>query len=155
MYDNSLYRIEYMLKTNAKWETTEVELRTQLNNKRQVLHYHKEETGYWQKDGAPVETLNGCTDVDISLTPFTNTLAINRLKLPINEAREIRVLYFDILEQSIRPVSQKYSRLSETTYKFENVPNDFEAIITVDDEGFVVDYPELFERTYKSQSNYR
>ena len=32
-------------------------------------------------------------------------------------------------------------------YKFENVPNDFEAIITVDEWGLVVNYPELFVRT--------
>ncbi|PRD47727.1 putative glycolipid-binding domain-containing protein [Sphingobacterium haloxyli] len=41
---------------------------------------------------------------------------------------------------------QKYWRLSAEKHKYENVPNDFEAIITIDKSGLVVSYPELFER---------
>jgi uncharacterized protein len=97
----------------------------------------------------------GCLDVDIPLTPFTNSLPINRLQLALGEARQIRVIYLDLLERRIVPVNQKYIRLSRTEYHYENVPNDFEARIKVDDAGLVVDYPGLFVRTAKLETDYR
>jgi uncharacterized protein len=95
----------------------------------------------------PDERFAGCIDIDIPLTPFTNTLPVSRLNLKNGEEQRIKVIYLDILEATIRPVQQKYTRLSPTVYHYENIPNDFEADITVDDRGFVVDYPSLFRRT--------
>jgi hypothetical protein len=89
------------------------------------------------------------------LTPFTNTLPINRLKLSEKEGEQIMVLYVDVLGRKIMPVRQKYTRLSQNSYKYENVPNDFEAVIAVDELGLVVDYPGLFKRTYITESDYR
>ena len=104
----------------------------------------KKET--WLYNGQVLPLLNGCIDVDLPLTPFTNTLPINRLRLPIGQEQLIKVIYLDLLNNSIKPVMQKYTRLSKFEYKYENVPNDFEAIIRVDESGFVIDYPGLFER---------
>ena len=96
----------------------------------------------------------GCIDIDISLTPLTNSLPINRLQLKQNEAQEIKVIYFDLLAQQIKPATQKYTRLKDLSYRYENVPNDFEAVIQVDASGFVADYPTLFMRTAALQTNY-
>jgi hypothetical protein len=84
--------------------------------------------------------------VDIPLTPFTNTLPINRLNLNQGQAQETHVIYCDLLEHQIKPVRQKYTCLSGTEYHYENVPNDYEVIIQVDESGLVVDYPSLFVR---------
>lgn len=59
----------------------------------------------------------------------------------------IKVVYIDVLERQIKPLQQRYTKLSQAEYKYENVPNDFEAIITIDEAGFVVNYPGLFVRT--------
>ena len=64
-------------------------------------------------------------------------------------------LYIAILAASIKPVSQKYTCLSATSYHYENVPNDFEATIQVDDLGFVVDYPSLFVRKAALNTHYK
>ncbi|MEX2233175.1 MAG: putative glycolipid-binding domain-containing protein [Cyclobacteriaceae bacterium] len=47
----------------------------------------------------------------------------------------------------------EYPRLSQNEYEFQNIPNDFEAIVTLDEDGLVVSYPERFERNYKGESN--
>lgn len=153
-YEQKIYRIEYLIKANDKWETTSFQLKTQVSNKREVLNYYSDGKGNWTKNGKPVNEFNDCIDIDIPLTPFTNTLPINRLKLSIHESRQIKVLYLDLLNDEIKPVRQTYTRLSQNQYKYENVPNDFEAIITVDESGFVVDYPDLFVRTERLESNY-
>ena len=154
LYEGRIYRVEYYIKTNHNWETQLCEVKTQLDDKREILSFCSEGKGAWTMNGKPSPEFEGCIDVDIPLTPFTNTLPINRLKLLQQEQREIKVVYIDILEHQIKSVRQKYVRLSETEYKYENVPNDFEAVIKVDESGFVIDYPELFVRTAIRKSNY-
>ena len=97
-------------------------------------------------NGIPAPEFNGCIEIDISLTPFTNTLPINRLKLANRERRKIAVLYIDVLKQQTRRVMQCYTRLSDGEYKYENDSNNSKSVITVDTAGLAVDYPGLFSR---------
>ena len=60
------------------------------------------------------------------------------------ESREFDLIYIDVLEAQLRPDRQKYTKLDNNTYRFENDGGNFTAEITVDDDGFVTDYPELF-----------
>jgi uncharacterized protein len=154
MYNHQIYRVEYSITTNEKWETKLCELKTQASDRRETITLQKLSNEEWTQNGKPAAQLSGCIDVDIPLTPFTNTLPINRLKLNNNESKLIKVAYLDILNNEIKAVRQMYTRVSATKYKYENVPNDFEAEITVDDLGIVIDYPELFVRTEKIESNY-
>jgi hypothetical protein len=154
-FENKIYRIEYFIKTNQNWETVLLEIKSQFADKTDCLDFQSDGKGNWMTNGKHAEQFNGCIDIDISLTPFTNTLPINRLKLSESEKHLINVLYIDVLEQQTKPVRQRYTRLSETEYKYENVPNDFEAVITVDELGLVVNYPELFMRIATRESNYR
>ena len=154
VYTNEIYKIEYRIRTNQFWETIFCEIKSQLYNKVEVIDFRKEGKESWYVNGQPDEKLNGCIDIDISLTPFTNTLPINRLKLLEKEDQQIKVLYVDVLGRKMMPVQQKYTRISQTDYKYENVPNDFESVISVDNLGLVVKYPGLFERTYIRDSNY-
>jgi hypothetical protein len=80
-YTNELYRIEYRIRTNQYWETIFVEIKSQLYNTVEIIDFRKERQESWYVNGQPDGKFNGCTDIDISLTPFTNTLPINRLKL--------------------------------------------------------------------------
>jgi hypothetical protein len=155
MYDEKIYRVEYRIKTNENWETTYAEVQCQHHNHRQQLLLESDCKGNWRVNGEHAEQFKGCLDIDIPLTPFTNTLPINRLTLRVGEEHQIQVVYINLLERQTVPVKQKYIRLSETEYHYENVPNDFEANIEVDELGFVVDYPSLFVRTSRVKADYR
>lgn len=107
------------------------------------------------KDGAwydiqveEVPELKGCIDIDFEMTPFTNSLPIRRAPLAIGETRRFRMAY--IPADTLEPFAdeQTYTRLSERVYRFENGEGAdyFTADITVDEDGLVVDYPQLFER---------
>jgi hypothetical protein len=154
-YGDALYRVEYTVKTNQNWESIYIDVRWQHDNRKEQLILESAGKGNWTMNGKQADQFNGCLDIDIPLTPFTNTLPINRLKLGQNEEHQIQVIYLDLLNQQIVPVKQKYVRLSKTEYHYENVPNDFEAKIEVDELGFVVNYPSLFVRTAKLNTNYR
>lgn len=153
-YAEAIYKIEYLIETNSNWQTTSVELKAWSENKFREINFKSDGMGTWTTHGKAVSDLNGCIDIDISLTPFTNTLPINRLQLQQNDSQEIKVIYFDILNDVIRSATQRYTRLSKAKYRFENVPNDFEAELEVDEYGFVIDYPELFVRSALVKSNY-
>jgi hypothetical protein len=154
-YEEKIYRVEYTIQTNKAWQTLSVEIKSWHDNKYQHVHFIGDGQGNWTENGKAIEAFTGCIDADIPLTPFTNTLPINRLKLTKDQSQEIRVIYFDILEKQINAVRQKYTCISPTSYHYENVPNDFEATIEVDDLGFVVDYPYLFVRKAVLSSGYK
>jgi hypothetical protein len=143
-YEGKVYLVDYQIKTNAAWETVFVSIESRINFRTQYWQFEGDCQGNWRKNGKVAAHLGECIDIDIPLTPFTNTLPINRLKLAIGESRLIKVIYLDLLSDEFKPVQQKYTRLKEDVYHYENVPNDFEADIIVDKQGFLVDYPRLF-----------
>ena len=146
-HDDKIYRVDYSIKINRNWECIFFEMKAQLSDKKESISFHSDGRGNWTKNDVPANEFKGCIDIDISLTPFTNSLPIKRLQWELNKPQQVKLLFLDILSQKIVPVQQRYTKLSNTEYKFENVPNDFEAIITVDEWGLVVNYPELFVRT--------
>lgn len=154
-YEEKIYRVVYQIKTNQNWETVFCEINSQHSNQTEHLSFESDGKGNWVTNGKPADQFKGCIDIDIPLTPFTNTLPINRLKLAHGGEQQTKVIYFDVLKHQIKPVRQKYTCLSNTEYHYENVPNDFEAKIRVDELGLVVDYPSLFIRTASLKSNYR
>jgi hypothetical protein len=153
-YEEKMYLVEYTIRTNQYWETVSLEIRYRHSDRKEHLLLESDGKGNWMLNGKEAGKFKGCIDVDIAVTPFTNTLPINRLQLKEGELHEIQVIYCDLLEQQIRPVRQKYVRLSDKSYHYENIPNDFEADITVDEHGLMVDYPELFVRTAAMETNY-
>jgi hypothetical protein len=154
-YEEKIYKVAYRIETNENWETVFLEINCQHNNETQVIKFEGDGKGNWMYNDKKANQFRGCIDVDIPLTPFTNTLPIRRLKLNQNQAQEIRVIYCDLLQHQVKPVSQRYTRLSNSEYHYENVPNDFEVTIQVDASGLVVDYPSLFVRTKALKTNYR
>jgi hypothetical protein len=154
VYKNKIYKVDYEIKTNKNWETTFVSLRTQFDNSNEVLTLEKKDGEFLLNDKSS-DDFKDIFDIDISLTPFTNTLPINRLQLKDNQQQLIEVLYFDILNKEIKPVKQSYTRLAADHYIYENQDTSFRAELKIDELGLVVAYPKLFEMTTKYKSNYR
>jgi hypothetical protein len=97
--------------------------------------------------GTALPEFDGCIDVDLEGTPITNTLPIRRLNLePGSAAVELRMLYVPF--DTFRPLvdEQRYRCVSHLHYRYEAVDGSFDAGITVDEDGLVVDYPPLFSR---------
>jgi hypothetical protein len=109
--------------------------------------------GNWTKDGNPVDALKGCLDIDISVTPFTNTLPIRRLNLHSGDTTVIEVAYLVVPDCEIWKTSQRYTCLDQKVhgglFRFQGLATGFEAEISADEEGFVVDYPPVFRRILK------
>lgn len=100
----------------------------------------------WTVGGEPRPDLAEAIDVDIVITPFTNTLAIRRLALEVGQSADIVTSWVDVPALQVIPDPQRYTRIEDRVYRFESLDSDFTADIVVDEDGFVVDYPGLFER---------
>lgn len=110
--------------------------------------------GFWRTDKSdmPLAQLQGCLDIDISATPFTNTLPIRRLGLQPGESAEIKVAYIAIPTLQISAAQQRYTCLAHSPdyslYRFESLADNFSADIRVDADGLVVEVPGLFRRVW-------
>jgi hypothetical protein len=103
--------------------------------------------GNWlDADGTPLPALQGCMDVDLSGSPFTNTLPIRRLGEQLRQRQEIKVAYIDLPELDVQPVSQAYTSLAPDRVLFESLSRPFTAELQIDGDGLVLNYPGLFTR---------
>jgi hypothetical protein len=144
------FRLWYQVRMDRAWNVRECLLQTG-REKGQTIHLHTDGQGHWTNaEGVAYSHLDGCLDLDISCTPFTNTLPIRRLALTPGESADLLVAYIAIPELSIRPMQQRYTCLSRTAsggiYRYENMESNFTADLPVDAQGLVVDYPGIWKR---------
>jgi hypothetical protein len=101
-------------------------------------------------DGRRLPGLDGCIDVDISLTPFTNTLPIRRLNLKPANTQMLEVAYIDGEEMKVRSAWQRYTCLRASArgglYRYESMASGFTRDLEVDADRLVLDYPEIWRR---------
>jgi hypothetical protein len=138
------FAIRYRIACDTHWRTRAVDVA--LVGSAQSLHLIADGAGAWWLNGAPATTLAGSIDVDITATPFTNTLPIRRLSLDDGESRVITVAYVSAPELTVTIHPQRYTKLSARRYRFEALDSDFVQDLDVDEHGLVVHYPSLFER---------
>jgi hypothetical protein len=97
--------------------------------------------------GQHLTEFDGVELVDISISPFTNTLPIKRLHFEGEQPQKVDIIYFDENLFSLRRLQQVYSQKDERTYRYQDIElPGFVSDIVVDEEGLVVDFPELFRR---------
>jgi uncharacterized protein len=146
------FRIGYEVRCDGRWRVREVRAAAP-DSGPPVLELLADGKGRWKRGGGEsVPELDGCIDVDISATPFTNTLPIRRLGLKPGEFEELTVAYIRVPELLVGLERQRYgcleARADGGLYRFEALPSGFTAELPVDADGLVMDYPGLFRRAW-------
>ncbi|MEI2274537.1 putative glycolipid-binding domain-containing protein [Sphingobacterium sp. ML3W] len=144
-YRKKIYSIYYQLIINKQWEIEEFLIDSEVNRTKNILTGKKTDIN-WEINHFDNPSFRGFQYIDISLTPFTNTLPINNLQLKIGDSKEIDIIYIDLINSDITPVRQRYTRTHLYEYLYENIVSDFTARIQVDENGLVLNYPGLFEK---------
>jgi uncharacterized protein len=158
VYDSMLVREEggqtrrggYTLILDKAWRTLELRIMVeQAPGSMAALHLLATGDGRWaDAEERPIPALDGCIDVDIQWSPLTNTLPVRRLDLAPGAEQEIRVAYIELPSLTVRPVVQRYTRVDERTVRYASETRDFMRDLTLDGDGLVVAYPDLFTRTW-------
>jgi uncharacterized protein len=146
------FRISYEIRCDRRWRVREVRAAAP-DSERPVIELLADGEGRWKRGGGEsMPELDGCIDVDILATPFTNTLPIRRLGLEPGESEELMVTYVRVPELLVGPEKQRYGYLEAQAdgglYRFEALPSGFTAELPVDADGLVIDYPGLFRRAW-------
>lgn len=156
--DDMPSRISYRLSLDAGYRVKRVELRhfsldLDVADPTHRLTLEADGEGHWSgPDDRPWADFEGCIDVDISVTPYTNTLPIRRLGLEPGESQQIDVLWIRVPGMEIRRERQEYSCLewgeNGGRFRYRSLGTGYENEILVDHNGVVIDYPDLFERIW-------
>src|SRR5918994_3078758 len=129
-------RVEYRVLTDGAGLTTAVHVRDLRGFQQRTLTLERNTKGAWTVDGKTVRKLKGCTDVDLAISPATNTLPIRRLRIGVDGSETIKAAWVRFPELTVESASQTYTRLGPDTYRYAS--GTFEAELTVDDDGLVI-----------------
>jgi len=138
---------QYRVRCGPDWETREVEVTTRSGETRRQLQLSVRDTS-WSSGGRRLPELDGAIDVDLGVTPSTNTLPIRRLQLEVDQHADLKVAWVRFPDLEVIHSNQRYTRLTKDTYRYES--GSFQRDIDVDDAGLVVAYPDLFVREASS-----
>jgi hypothetical protein len=104
----------------------------------------------WRVNDELRPELDGCFDLDLTVSPFTNTLAIRQIGLAPDEAKEFLAVYVKLPQLEVIRQRQRYRRLDASDpplrFLYEGLETGFIEEITVDEHALVERYPRFAER---------
>jgi hypothetical protein len=140
-------RLHYRVRCDGGYRVREVVVELPAEAKRIELRSDGE--GRWTNPaGHALPALDGCIDVDIAMTPFTNTLPIERLRLSPGESSDLSVAWIDAPSLEVKAVRQRYTLLQRDgdSAKWRYQSGDFSADLDVDARGLVLSYAGFWQR---------
>jgi hypothetical protein len=144
------FSASYDLVTDDAGATKRLSLTVTLAERERQLNIARDEENMWlvqdKQNQATRAPHDGALDVDVIYSPFFNALPIRRTGLYEQvESISLPVVYVRLPELTVETVTIDYSRDAVGAgIKLHSPVAD--TTITVDDEGFILDYPGLAER---------
>lgn len=150
------YGGRYFVRTDPDFRTREVRVRYVGGPS---MHVESDGNGNWHDAtrNRDLPAIEGCIDVDIGITPATNTLPIKRLRLKAQESKDIIAAYVPLPDQidgDFLPqrAEQRYTCLTpDHRYRYEGLFRAFTAELEIDKDGLVLDYPDTFRRVVDAE----
>lgn len=145
------FRARYVVECAAEWAVRRARIEL-LETPPRVLEIRADGRGHWTDaaTGAAL-ALDGCLDIDIYPSPFTNTLPMRRLvDAVVDRPVAIDAAWVVLPELTIQPARQEYTLLersaSGTRWRFRGLDSDFTAELAADGNSVVLDYPGIARR---------
>ncbi|MBX3498839.1 MAG: putative glycolipid-binding domain-containing protein [Alphaproteobacteria bacterium] len=144
--EGARFGARFRITCDVDWRTRRVEVDMAGTARR--LDLHGDGAGHWRDGGGrSLPELDGAIDVDLPLTPFTNTLPIRRLNLGAGQSADLRMVYIVLPGFTVTVDPQRYICLEPLRrYRYESLDSDFVREIEVDSDGLVMVYPDLYRR---------
>jgi hypothetical protein len=105
----------------------------------------------WLLNGVEQPLAEGCLDLDLGFTPATNLLALRRLSLSVGDESPAPAAYLEAPTSGLVRLEQTYRRIDRLRYAYESPAFGYAEVLTVSDEGFVTDYPGLWQQVLLSE----
>ncbi len=137
----------YTIVCDLAWHTRQLRVDVDAEGVARTLSLEGNGSGKWSNSSEITESIDGAIDIDLTATPFTNTLPIRHLGLDEGQSQEIMVAYVLIPELEVSAKCQRYTCLVENRrYRFEQIDDGFVSEMDIDENGLVMTYSGLFMR---------
>ena len=157
------YRLDYTLETRRRFITSRLRLTARGDGWRRRLDLRRSPTGDWSAiaeaegdaplppPGGDPAPLAGALDCDLGLSPLTNSMPVLRHHLlhgggPL----EFRMAWVSVPDLGLHALPQRYTFLrregDRSIVRYENADSSFTSDLTFDQDGLVIDYPQLGHR---------
>jgi hypothetical protein len=134
----------YFIQCDESWMTRRVSVHVVRDTEATEIAMTVDAQQRWTVDGAHRPEFDGLADVDLSITPSTNTLPVHRLDLGVGESKAVTAVWLRFPSLEIVALEQRYTRIGELRYRYQS-PN-FAADVEVDESGLVVRYGDVWGR---------
>ena len=150
MEDGEAWGIRYALTVDASWSTRSAHIVGRSARGVNEVRLEGDGTGGWWVDGERAPLLDGCLDVDLEASAFTNALPVHRLALDVGQQADAAAAYVRALDLRVERLEQSYRRLPDdgghSRYDYVSPAFDFRAELVYDEFGLVLDYPGIAVR---------
>jgi len=142
------FSASYDLVTDETGATKRLSMTVTLAERERQLSIARDEENMWLVQDHSGQTLraayDGALDVDVIFSPFFNTLPIRRTGLyQRSDSLSVPVVYVSLPDLTVNPVTISYTSASDGIKLHSPVAD---TTVTVDSDGFILDYPGLAER---------
>jgi hypothetical protein len=143
------WAVEYLIALDEDWRTRNARVRARAAAGGHELLLERDASG-WLVNGTRAPELDGCLDVDLEASSFTNAFPVHRLALDVGEEADAPAAYVRALDLSVERLEQRYVRLPDDgdrrRFHYASPAFDFEADLVYDAAGLVIDYPGIAVR---------
>jgi hypothetical protein len=137
-------RVQYRVDAQDNGITQAVRIHVCFGCKNHHLHLYRKPEDQWLVDGIDEPRLRDATDIDIGVTPATNTLPIRRFGLGIGESRDLAAVWIRFPDLSLWLAHQRYTCIGPQRYRYESLDTGYQADLTVRDDGSVEQYADVW-----------
>jgi uncharacterized protein len=159
------YEARYSLDTSPGYDTAHLSVNASGAGWSRHLDLRRDAAGAWDVSvgmsgeveladpGGSTAAFDGARDCDLQNCPLTNTMPVLREGLlegggPVN----LVMAWVALPELTVRRSDQRYEPIDSNRVRYVSRDSDFTAELELDEDGLVVNYPEMAERVARLSS---
>jgi hypothetical protein len=148
--DGEAWGVRYAVTVDSDWTTRSAHVVGLSAEGAKEVSLAGDGAGSWRVDGRQAPQLDGCLDVDLEASAFTNAFPVRRLRLDVGERADAPAVYVRALDLSVERLDQRYARLPDDgdhrRFDYESPAFDYRGELVYDEFGLVLSYPGLAVR---------
>jgi hypothetical protein len=131
---------------NNDWTTRRVRISLQHAGREQQLELNRSAQGVWYAGETRLQEVEGLADIDLAISPCTNTLPVRRNALEVGATVSVTAAWVAFPGLTVSPLAQSYTRTGPNQYHYESNAGAFQSELEVDDFGLIVRYGDWWQR---------
>jgi uncharacterized protein len=147
--DGQVWAVTYEMAVDSGWVTRGAHVVAYSPSGARELRLEGDGRGTWSIDGTPAPHIDGCLDVDLEVSAFTNALPLHRLGLEVGQRSDASAAYVRA-DLSVEHLEQSYARLEDERgrlrYEYASPRFAYADVLTYDEFGLILDYPGIAAR---------